>query len=521
MKSCPQCGKQYPDSEGFCENDGAALIEAAAPSRSRMTTVMTEETAAEQGIECPVCGGRALPGEVRCNYCGARLPGEAADGGAPSGTTHSQSFSPVDPSGPQELGDSTDYAPSSEVAAKRRPIIRILGFSTAAVVALAAGAWFALYLSRNRPSQTPATPSASATFSPTVELAKQSPLRIQSDVTGTAPRDAGSLLKAFEDNKAGLANVYANALGSDASMRDGMMVRLHILPDGSVDNGAVTVSTAGNPSFDAEIVEAMTAWKFDKISGSGVTADYRVIFAPSAGTASATESDLNSKLVSLSPGEPPEYAFSPSAASPSAVAEASPSAAASPPSPASEPTTMAALPPPGPSAIPGAPPAEVTPAPSHVRRHRRPSREMAALPPPKPALIDRVNSELRANRKLRGVQAYTNGSVVTIFGKVFDSNDRLLAERTVRNTDGVSAVINNLTTDTQQWQQNQNLINQALQNAGLNNVQAKVIGSSAYLSGQVKTDLDRERAVTVAQAAAPVKVRENLITVAIGNMFGF
>jgi hypothetical protein len=27
--------------------------------------------------------------------------------------------------------------------------------------------------------------------------------------------------------------------------------------------------------------------------------------------------------------------------------------------------------------------------------------------------------------------------------------------------------------------------------------------------------------VTLAQAAAPVKVRENLITVAIGNMFGF
>ena len=146
---------------------------------------------------------------------------------------------------------------------------------------------------------------------------------------------------------------------------------------------------------------------------------------------------------------------------------------------------------------------------------------MAALPPPKPALIERVNSELRADRRLRRVQAYTNGSVVTIFGKVFDDNDRLLAERTVRNTNGVSAVINNLTTDTQQWQQNQTQITQALQNAGLNDVQVKVIGSDAYLSGQVKSNLDRERAVTVAQAAAPVKVRENLITVAIGNMLGF
>jgi osmotically-inducible protein OsmY len=146
---------------------------------------------------------------------------------------------------------------------------------------------------------------------------------------------------------------------------------------------------------------------------------------------------------------------------------------------------------------------------------------MASLPPPKPPLIERVDGELRADRRLRRAQAYTNGSVVTIFGKVFDDNDRLLAERTVRNTDGVSAVVNNLTTDTQQWQQNQNSITQALQNAGLNDVQVKVIGRSAYLSGQVKTNLDRERAVTVAQSAAPVKVQENLITVAIGNVLGF
>ena len=96
-----------------------------------------------------------------------------------------------------------------------------------------------------------------------------------------------------------------------------------------------------------------------------------------------------------------------------------------------------------------------------------------------------------------------------------------MAERTVNRIDGVSAVINNLTTDTQQWQQNQALISQALQNAGLNGVQVKVIGGGAYLSGQVKTNLDRERAATIAQAAAPVKVRENLITVAIGNILGF
>jgi osmotically-inducible protein OsmY len=81
--------------------------------------------------------------------------------------------------------------------------------------------------------------------------------------------------------------------------------------------------------------------------------------------------------------------------------------------------------------------------------------------------------------------------------------------------------VNDLTTDTQVWALNQNRILQALQGAGLTEVNVRVIGSDAYLSGQVKKDLDRERAVTITQGAAPVKVRANLITVAPGSMFGF
>lgn len=544
MKSCPRCGEQYPDREGFCANDGAALVEAAGLPRARLTTVMSDESHGEQGLECPVCGGKALPGEVRCNYCGARLRAEGAEPAEPRppmGGDDSQGFASAESaSGPQEFGDASVYAPEPEPPRGGRRLVTILGFSSAAVVALAAGAWFALYLGQTHPSpHAPATPAAAAASLPTVELAKGTPLGIQGDVAGTTPRDFNSLLKVFEDNKAGLANVYGNALSSDPSMRDGMMVRLHIVPNGSVDNGAVGISTSGNPSFDAEVVEAMTSWKFASINGSGLTADYRIIFAPSPSAATAVESDLNTKLASLSASEPPEYAFSPSGATPAAVAEGSPvampsvitgsgtseapgtSVAVGTSAPASEPTTLAGLPPAESVATPEATPAEMMPPRPRVRRQRRAPREMAALPPPKPPLIERVNDELRPNRRLRRVQAYTNGSVVTIFGKVFDDNDRLLAERTVRNTDGVSAVINNLTTDTQQWEQHQTLITQALQNAGLNNVQVKVIGRSAYLSGQVKTDLDRERAVTVAQSAAPVKVRENLITVAIGNMLGF
>jgi TonB family protein len=542
MKSCPRCGEQYPDSEGFCQTDGAALVEAAGLPRSRLTTVMNEDS--QQGVECPVCGGKALPGEARCNYCGARLQAEGADSAEPRppiGERDSEGFAFTESaSGPGELGDAAIYASHPEPPRRGRRFVTILGFSSAAVIALAAGAWFALYLGKtNPPPQPPTTPPAAATSPLTVELAKGAPLLIQGDASSTPSRDLNSLLKVFEDSKAGLTNVYGNALSSDPSMRDGMVVRLHILPNGSVDNGAVQISTSGNPSFDAEVIEAMTSWKFAVVNGSGVTADYRVIFAPSPSATTAVESDLNTKLAALSPSEPPEYAFSPSGATPAMAVEGSPSAmpsaitgagttvapgtsvAVGTPAPASEPTTLAALPPAESIVTPEATPAEMKPVRPRVRRQRRARREMAALPPPKPPLIERVNGELRADRRLRRVQAYTNGSVVTIFGKVFDDNDRLLAERTVRNTDGVSGVINNLTTDTQQWEQNQTLITQALQNAGLNNVQVKVIGHNAYLSGQVKTDLDRERAVTVAQAAAPVKVRENLITVAIGNMLGF
>jgi TonB family protein len=541
MKICPKCGQQYPETEGFCETDGTALIEAEGSLRGRLTTVM-DEADTERSLECPVCGGKSLPGEIRCNYCGARLRVE--DGETEQPTPQFQEGAPGslgsinNAPGPREFGEEPVYGAEAEPPKKGRRVVAILGFTSAAVVALAAGAWFALYLGQSHPSSPPAAISSPVISTPIVDLARSSSLRIQSDVIGAPARDPNSLLKVFADNKAGLANVYSNALGSDPSMRDGMVVRLHILPDGAVDNGAVAVSTSGNPSFDAEVVEAMTSWKFGSTDGPGMTTDYPIVFAPSPSAVGAVESDLSAKIANLSPSEPPEYAFSPSGAPPVAAAETSPSgmpspiAAASPsgrsgssvavgsPS-ASEPTTLAAVPPAESMATPNVMPEEIRPARPRLRRHRRARPEMAALPPPKPPLIERVNDELRADRRLRRVQAYTNGSTVTIFGKVFDDDDRLLAERSVRNIGGVSGVINNLTTDTAQWQQNQNLITQALQSAGLNGVQVKVIGRSAYLSGQVKSNIDRARAVTVAQSAAPVKVRENLITVAIGNVLGF
>jgi osmotically-inducible protein OsmY len=63
------------------------------------------------------------------------------------------------------------------------------------------------------------------------------------------------------------------------------------------------------------------------------------------------------------------------------------------------------------------------------------------------------------------------------------------------------------------------MIQQRLSNAGLPNVTVKVIGKDAYLSGTVKTKLEKERAVTITEGAAPVVVRGNIITIETPSIF--
>ncbi len=136
---------------------------------------------------------------------------------------------------------------------------------------------------------------------------------------------------------------------------------------------------------------------------------------------------------------------------------------------------------------------------------------VAAAPKPSPPLFQLVHDGLKTDPKLRRVKAYTAGGTVTLYGKVFDDDDKQLAERTVRGIPGVTGMVDTLTTDTAEWTEQQDKITRALQNAGLDKVTVKVIGRDAYLNGQVKTALERTRAVTVAEGAAPVTVRENLI----------
>lgn len=530
MKRCPQCGRQYPDSEEFCDTDGGKLTGA---GDARATTVMPEALAGEQlgVLECPVCGGRAQPGEVICHFCGTRLTAPETSAVPPSPTTSPTRLTPENyvpahdrieyPTGSGAIGEPPDYSEFDDSnRVEGRGIFGLLGFAIAAIVALAAGALFALYLSRRKPTPVAqASPSAASSpamgAAPMVELAKSIPIQVSGDLAGSLERNPSSLRKTFEANKGDLAKIYGSALDSDSLTRDGMLVRLHIMPDGTVGGGAVRVSTALHPSLDAEVIRSVSGWKFPPAKGGPVNADFPILFATTPAAAASLDSSLSAKVASLGPNETPEYAFAPStpAAAPTPVASASP-----PPEVASAPSPLA-------PAVAPAPELKRAPAERAARHKRRRSEEMASTAPPahmrQPPLSDQVATAISAHRRLRHVQTYTNGSAVTLSGKVFDDNDKMLAERIARGVTGVSTVSNYITTSTGDWARTQARIQRELQNAGLSGVNVKIIGHSAYLSGQVKTSMDKQRAVTVAEQVAPVKVRENLITVTPGSVFGF
>ena len=510
MKNCPHCGRSYPDSDTFCEADGSKLAEHGAASAP--AAAAGPSSTGGHAIECPTCGGRAEPGELICNFCGTRLGGESEPvTGATATAQLGSGWSPqVERGGPREFGDESgdlETQPAEEESPAGRRLAGFLGYALAALAALAAGIWLAIHLSGHRHVETPiaqASPAASPIAQqPSVTLARNLQISVRgSDLAGALQRDPASAKTVFDTNHDALLDIYKRALESDATLHDGMVVRLHVTPDGSVNGGAVMVSTATNPSLDAEVVAAMSGWKFAAASGGAAAADinYPVIFASGPGDIGALESDLSTKLAARAPGESPEYASAPA---PAAVAVATPPPVVATP----------AAPPPGPSK------AEME---RRARRHRE---ELAAVRRPSrpaaPPLNERVAEALGRDRRFGRVRAYASpGGLVTLTGTVFDDNAKAAAARAVRNVGGVTSVANDLTAETSQWAANQAAIQSALQSAGLTNVTAKVIGHSCYLDGKVKTEMDRERAVTIAMGAAPVKVRTNLIRVDPG-FFGW
>ncbi len=122
-------------------------------------------------------------------------------------------------------------------------------------------------------------------------------------------------------------------------------------------------------------------------------------------------------------------------------------------------------------------------------------------------LMQRVEAALRANRQLNGAAAYTAApGVVVLYGTVFDNNDRLLAEKTAGKVRGVTKVINTLQTSTGQWQEQEARINDTLQLNGFPGVRAKVIGPEVYLSGQVSSDQEKQRAIRVVSSISNLQV---------------
>jgi predicted nucleic acid-binding Zn ribbon protein len=529
MKRCPECSKTFPDSERFCSSDGAALVPE--ESAQRVTTQMPPTAAAEPAVECPVCGGKALPGEELCSFCGARLNvADISPPPEPNFTIPKQTVLQMPPEQASGAGNFDEGLFEAQQPSGARRFFAWTGYLVAAIVALTAGAWFALHLNGiglGHKTEAPAVSPVAAPASPApatgliAALATNTPVQVTGESASDPARNLEAASKVFNDNSAAVLDNYKKALESDSSFSDGVLATLTINPGGDVVAGSVKTSTSSNPALDGELVKTMMGWHFTPFSGSSVEVSYPVVMAHNSDERASVESALSDKIAHLSPDETPEYASAPPAAAPAAAMPASPAAAPSPELAAREPITppgMAPEAPPPPAIAPEAPPAPA-PAPEYVRprRHHR-----VAIPPPPPrvSLLDRVLERLRSDRRLGRVRAYTNGGgVVVIYGKVFENKDRRLAVSTVRSVDGVTDVIDNLQTDTDTWRQQQAAIAAQLQGAGLNQVTVKVIGHDAYLDGQVSTELEKERAVTIAESAAPVRVRTNLIRVVPKGVF--
>jgi BON domain len=502
MKRCPRCDRTYPDSEQFCETDGTALVQ----GEPAFAVGGGASDSGDTVRECKVCGGKAEPGEIICNFCGARLVDDDAPAPAPRArpSVGAQRSTPAPAESPSMRFTSRMPEEQEEEEAGGGRVWSVIGYLAAAALALAAGVALALHLSARQAGllggrATPAAAASPAPSGPIVQLASNTPVATTGEGASAPERGQDVARKAFEDGRRALEDSYNTALGASHGLKDAMLVRLRVMPDGSVAAASVRTSTDLHPSLDVEVVKDITAWKFPAFSGAQVEIDYPLVFAPDASEVAALESALSAKLAALSPTEEPEYA-SATAAAPAASAAAAPSTVAA----VTTPAVAAPL---------------ATPKP--VVRRRIPRRELAAIPKPTPPLLDRVQEALRGNRKLGRVKAYTDRGTVTLFGKVYNDNDKALAEKVVRGVPGVTGVNDTITTDVAEWADTAQRITAQLQSAGLDKVTVRVIGRDAYLDGEVKTQLERERAVTIVESAAPVTVRANLIRVATGSILGF
>ncbi len=135
------------------------------------------------------------------------------------------------------------------------------------------------------------------------------------------------------------------------------------------------------------------------------------------------------------------------------------------------------------------------------------------------ALMNQVNAALRGNNRLNGAKAYTAaGGVIVLYGTVFDDKDRTMAEQVAHGVSGVNQVVDNLRTKTGKWFQEEERINTQLQMNGFNDVQVKVVGPEVYLSGQVTSESEKQRAANVVASVSKLQIN-NMIWVQPPSLF--
>ena len=134
-------------------------------------------------------------------------------------------------------------------------------------------------------------------------------------------------------------------------------------------------------------------------------------------------------------------------------------------------------------------------------------------------LMKRVDKALRADKRLNGAECYTAApGVIVLYGKVFDDKDRTLAESTALKVHGVKQVVNTLRTETGQWLAEESRINDTLVLNEVQGVSARVIGPEVYLSGQVSSAAEKQRAARVVSSVSSLQV-VNFISILPGPLF--
>ncbi len=134
-------------------------------------------------------------------------------------------------------------------------------------------------------------------------------------------------------------------------------------------------------------------------------------------------------------------------------------------------------------------------------------------------LMHSVDAALRADDRLNGAKCYTAATgVIVLYGRVFDDKDRNLAESTARRVRGVKQVVNTLRTMTGQWLEEEARINDTLQLNDLQGVSVRVIGPEAYVSGQVESQAEEQRALRVIASESKLNV-VNFVRVVPGSIF--